>query len=192
MTRLERNARHQIGRNSVRDPSDIVAEALAGFVAKEESAANRFKDTASLTYWLLRVQSNKTFDHYRKVARNRESPYEDLTKFPVTDPTSKDTVDEVIFENVMASLTEKAKLNPMERRLLLEIMYPGKPISELAEEFDITEGNVRIQIHRLRQKLSALWPKITEHLPEYQITEAEAAERSLGRKTRLRRPRSKK
>ena len=46
-----------------------------------------------------------------------------------------------------------AELDETDRKLLLSFSLEGKPTKQIAEELDLTDGQVRVRLHRIRKKL---------------------------------------
>ena len=46
-----------------------------------------------------------------------------------------------------------AELDETDRKLLLSFSLEGKPTKQIAEELNLTDGQVRVRLHRIRRKL---------------------------------------
>ena len=45
------------------------------------------------------------------------------------------------------------KLNETDRKMLLAFSLEGRPTKEIAEEMKMSDGQVRVRLHRIRRKL---------------------------------------
>ena len=46
-----------------------------------------------------------------------------------------------------------AGLDETDRKLLLAFSLEGKPTRQIADEMDLTDGQVRVRLHRIRRRL---------------------------------------
>jgi RNA polymerase sigma-70 factor, ECF subfamily len=88
--------------------------------------------------WLHRVARNIAISNYhrRRSARPREIPLDESTE-----PVTGDAVDGVVNALLVASALNS--LSDSHRRVIVELFYNRRPVSEVAAELAIPEGTVR-------------------------------------------------
>ena len=107
----------------------------------------RFDGRCQLTTWAYRVQLNTAMSWRRKAARTRKRmPQIEALSDQVTDPSSGKAVTEDRVQSLLASLNEA------DRAVLLMLM-DNCETSQIAEVMGVTEGAVRLRLHRVRKRI---------------------------------------
>ncbi len=89
--------------------------------------------------WLHRVAHNIAISNYhrRRAARPKEVPLDDESAAAVTGDAVDGVVDALLVASALNSLSDS------HRRVIVELFYNRRPVSEVAGELAIPEGTVR-------------------------------------------------
>lgn len=111
----------------------------------------RFKGKCDLTTWAYRVHLNTAMSWRRSAARRRRLPISDAAPDRVVDPATANTVQEEMYldERVRQLL---ASLGETDRGLLL-MLLENIPNPQIADVMGVTEGAVRVRLHRIRRRI---------------------------------------
>lgn len=112
---------------------EIIAQAWGSFKS--------FRGDSKFSTWLYRVALNVAIAGIRK--QKRKNSYEHTENQYVVPPHSNE---KELLETIIKVL------NPIEKNMVL-LMIEGYNNSEIADIIGISEGNVRVKIHRIRNKL---------------------------------------
>lgn len=110
----------------------------------------KFRNKSLISTWIYRIAVNTCLTYLRTEKRQ-----------------AKDELTENIIENKVEEYTEKneqvallyqsiAKLEENDR-LIITMVLDELPYQEIAEISGISEGNLRVKIHRIKQKLTELY-----------------------------------
>ena len=119
------------------------------------TALPRLRDTASEKAFVARVAQNRAITHGVRQAR---LPRPTATELPDETPSLDQRID---TERQASRLLEVVRSLPLEQRRLVVLALEGFSTKEIAEEFDITENNAGVRLHRARTALKkrlAAWP----------------------------------
>lgn len=106
----------------------------------------RFDGRCQITTWAYRVQLNTAMSWRRKAARTRKRmPHVEALSDQVTDPDSG-TATEDRVKRLLAGLNET------DRAVLLMLM-DNCETSEIADVMGVTEGAIRLRLHRIRKRI---------------------------------------
>lgn len=107
--------------------------------------------------YLLKAVRNTALDMYRKIKSFKRGggqvaqALDELAEiFPASDNVEKETEQRELMKAVRTYL--KA-LPELQRNLFICRYWQASPIADLAEQFDMTEGHVKVMLSRLRKKL---------------------------------------
>ncbi len=122
---------------------------------------NSFKKEAKFSTWLFRIAFNKSISQQRK---NKAKPL-DMEAYFYETYTEDEWIDSLNLESTEERERKLkctiAKLEP-EQQLLLQLYYDkDMSVSEVAKIMNLTESNVKVKIHRARQRLFKLMQPIT-------------------------------
>ena len=107
----------------------------------------RFDGRCQLTTWAYRVQLNTAMSWRRKAARTRKRmPRLETLSDQVTDPSSGTAITDESVQRLLASLSES------DRAVLLMLM-DNCATSEIADVMGVTEGAIRLRLHRVRKRI---------------------------------------
>jgi len=111
---------------------------------------DKFRNQAQLSTWIYRIAVNTCLSYLRTAKRR-----------------ATDELNENIVENYAEEYSEKqeqiallyksiAKLEENER-IIISMVLDEIPYSEIAEVAGISEGNLRVKIHRIKHKLTEIY-----------------------------------
>lgn len=111
---------------------------------------DKFRNTAMISTWIYRIAVNTCLTYLRSEKRQAK---EELT--PQLAETRKEEYSE---KNEQVALLYKciAKLEESER-IIITMVLDELPYPEIAEISGISEGNLRVKIHRIKQRLTDLY-----------------------------------
>ena len=123
---------------------DAVQEAFSRVYALRTGLDERY----SFSAWLFTVTRRICIDELRKRRRIPELPGE-VPDMPV------ESAEAEFIRNWerLNRIHLLAELDEADRKLLLAFSLEGKPTKQIAEELDLTDGQVRVRLHRIRRKL---------------------------------------
>lgn len=115
----------------------------------------QFDGKSKLRTWVISILSNKITDHFRsaKVRRTDDEEDPDLVAAPSTHG-----IERVLMARQELSLVERAlgDLPERERLALLLVDVEGVPHQEACTSLDVSDGNLRVLLHRGRNRLRRL------------------------------------
>ncbi|MBL8564422.1 MAG: sigma-70 family RNA polymerase sigma factor [Hyphomicrobiaceae bacterium] len=127
------------------DVEDVVQETLLTIHLKRQT----WDESQPLSPWLRAIARNKLIDHLRRRGHRQYVPIED-------------------FENILEAPSETGQaaasldgrnlldgLKPRERSIVEAISIEGRSSREVAEKLEMTEGAVRVALHRALKTLAA-------------------------------------
>lgn len=124
---------------------DILQEALLAIHLKRHT----WRQEAPLRPWLYALTRHKIVDAFRARGRRVHLPVEDFSEVlvapPGRDPTEAADMDKLI-----------ARLEPRAAAIVRAIGLQGASFAEAAAQFSMTEGAVRVALHRALRRLSDL------------------------------------
>jgi RNA polymerase sigma-70 factor (ECF subfamily) len=135
------------GRRLRGDPAqteDLVQETLMAIHAKRAT----FDGAQLLTAWTYAIARYKLVDHFRRSGRARFRPIEDDDLFVVDD--------EIAAADARRDLTRAlADLPKHTRDLVVSVKLHEEPVADVARRTGMSEGAVKVAVHRGFQKLAA-------------------------------------
>lgn len=110
---------------------------------------DNFRNQSQISTWIYRIAINTCLSHLRVEKRNLSSPIEEHHIEIEDEPSIKREQINQLYKCI-AQLEEN-------ERLLISMVLDEVPYPEIAEVFHITEGNLRVKIHRIKQKLTMIY-----------------------------------
>lgn len=111
----------------------------------------KFRGESQVSTWIYRITANTCLLYLRS---NRKQTKVDLEKTALK--ISEETID---TENQIQLLYKCiSELNEADR-LIITLLLEEVPYSEIAEVISISEGNLRVKIHRIKQHLNSIYSK---------------------------------
>ncbi len=128
---------------STEDVEDVVQETLLAVHLKRHT----WDEGKPLLPWVRAIAHNKLVDNLRRRGRGRHVPIDDFSEFLAADeqPAASNGVD---AENVLGNLKGR------QRDIVLAISMEGQSARQVAERLGMTEGAVRVVLHRALKSLS--------------------------------------
>lgn len=128
---------------SVEDAEDILQETLLAMHLKRHTwAENRL-----LLPWLRAIAHHKLVDHLRRAGRAQYVPIEDLSDLLAAEPAAGS------FSRLDAEAAI-TRLKGRQRDVVVGMSVNGKSARQVAEELKMSEGAVRVVLHRALRSLS--------------------------------------
>lgn len=138
-------ARHAFFRYglSAEDVEDIVQETLLAMHLKRHT----WIDSKPLLPWVRAIAHNKLVDHLRRSKKGEHLPIDEFSEFLVADVPAS-------ISSGLDAETAIRHLTGRQRDVVVAISVDGKSAREVAESFRMTEGAVRVVLHRALRSLS--------------------------------------
>jgi RNA polymerase sigma-70 factor (ECF subfamily) len=116
-----------------------------------------FKGSAKLSTWIYRVVVNSCLSYIRKdkhrleiIASGKDLKNLDIPVVPEEEDTRQLDEKLAFFQKFMAEL-------PSSERTLVSLYLEDLSTREMAEVTGMSEANVRVRIHRIREKIKNQW-----------------------------------
>jgi len=126
---------------------DIAADLLQEIFLKVWENLPRFRNEASHSTWIYRIATNTCLRHLERDSRMPRGPVPDL-------PDASDSAE---TEQRIAHLYRSISALEESDRLLISMVLENMPYPEIAAIIGISEGNLRVKIHRAKQRLSTIF-----------------------------------
>lgn len=133
-------AMHRLGPD---DAEDVVQETLLALHLKRHT----WNEAQPLIPWVRAIARNKLVDNLRRRGREAHLPIEDFSEVLVGDP-------EPAAMNGADARTMIEKLKGRDRDIVVAISIEGASARQVAERLDMTEGAVRVALHRALRSLA--------------------------------------
>jgi RNA polymerase sigma-70 factor, ECF subfamily len=127
------------------DVEDVVQETLLAIHLKRHT----WRSTDPVTPWVVAISRNKTIDVLRRRGRRAELPLDE-----VPEPESADVTDEAAGHDLALMLDT---LDERQRRIVQLVSIEGHSSRSAAESLGISEGALRVALHRSLKALAARW-----------------------------------
>jgi RNA polymerase sigma-70 factor (ECF subfamily) len=111
---------------------------------------DKFRNQAMISTWIYRIAVNTCLTYLRSEKRQ--------AKDELTEQLAETRAEEFSEKNEQVALLYKciSKLEESER-IIITMVLDEVPYPEIAEISGISEGNLRVKIHRIKQKLTELY-----------------------------------
>jgi RNA polymerase sigma-70 factor, ECF subfamily len=133
-------AHHKLGPEDV---DDVVQETLLAVHLKRHT----WDQSKPLLPWVRAVARNKVIDNLRRRGRASHLPIDDVSEW-LADDQEPSQINNADAKNVIA------KLKGREREIVLAISVEGASARQVAQRLGMTEGAVRVALHRALQSLA--------------------------------------
>ncbi len=150
-----RDALYRICCGYVRDEADrqdIYQEVLIHIWKSLES----FRGQSQLGTWLYRITVNTCLGWLRKEKRRSQMLERARAEQQVVAAGQEQNVARPAADEVQQLYAHIAHLAPVDR-LLVSLYLEGMDSAEMASVLGISEGNVRVKLHRIKNQLRDLW-----------------------------------
>lgn len=116
---------------------------------------DKFRNQSQISTWIYRIAVNTCLSYLRSTKRK---PTESLNQH-LGEIHAVDASEEERQERVATLYTAISRLGEYER-IIITMVLDEIPYPEIAEIVGVTEGNLRVKIHRIKQKLTELYHRI--------------------------------
>lgn len=130
--------------------SDAANDLLQETFLKVWQNLDKFRNQAMISTWIYRIAVNTCLTYLRSEKRQ--------AKDELTDQLVETRAEEFSEKNEQVALLYKciSKLEESER-IIITMVLDEMPYAEIADISGISEGNLRVKIHRIKQKLTELY-----------------------------------
>jgi RNA polymerase sigma-70 factor (ECF subfamily) len=128
------------------DAEDIVQETLLAVHLKRQS----WDVDRPIAPWIMAIARNKLIDAQRRRGNRRTVPIDDFSDI-LTAERSEDSSDRNDLDRLLGKLGER------QRSLVRMLSVEGRSVRETADRLDMSEGAVRVALHRAIKALAALY-----------------------------------
>ncbi len=111
----------------------------------------KFRGESQVSTWLYRIAVNTCLLHLRDAKKLTKVDIEKTTLKISEDNNDKEVQVQLLYKCI-------SELNETDR-LIITLMLEEVPYGEIAEATSISEGNLRVKIHRIKQQLSEIYSK---------------------------------
>lgn len=111
----------------------------------------KFRGESQISTWLYRIAVNTCLLHLRDTKKHTKVDIEKTTLKISEDNNDKEVQVQLLYKCI-------SELNETDR-LIITLMLEEVPYGEIAEATSISEGNLRVKIHRIKQQLSEIYSK---------------------------------
>jgi len=133
---------------------DLASDTCQEVFIKVWQNLDRFKGQSKINTWIYRIAVNTCINVLRSVKYKRQNAEFNISKMSETledsqngeEPISKD-------EQLHAMYRCISILKPKDRSIIL-LVLDQEPYDQIAEIMGISENNLRVKIHRIKDKLS--------------------------------------
>ena len=130
------------------DAEDIVQDVLLAIHLKRGT----WDPARPIGPWLAAIVRNKVIDAFRRRGKRIDVPIDDVIETLATPDTTPDP-----DVKLLGSLLARLKDN--QRSIVTAISLEGATVRQTAERLQMTEGAVRVALHRALRSLAALYRK---------------------------------
>lgn len=130
------------------DVEDVVQETLLAIHLKRQT----WRPADPVTPWVVAISRNKTIDVLRRRGRRAELPLED-----VPEPEAPDAAENPTGQDLALML---ASLDDRQRRIVQLVSIEGHSSRSAAQTLGISEGALRVALHRSLKALAARWREV--------------------------------
>ncbi len=117
---------------------------------------SRFEGRSELSTWVYRITANTCLDHLRAASRRNRLVQGELPEDDETSAVDSGKPDPWLEDDVRRLHECIRRLPPLEKTLI-SLYLEDVGTDEMAEILGISSGNVRVKLHRTKQRLRALW-----------------------------------
>lgn len=126
--------------------------------------STRLPDSMQARYWLLRVGKNLAFNYFKRQSRERNANQKVWNE----PERPQEHADAEALQNETAALVRRAvaRLPKTLQDVIVLKEYGGLSYDEIAGSLGISVGNVKVRVHRARERLARELEAEDVHFPE--------------------------
>lgn len=111
---------------------------------------DKFRNQSQFSTWIYRIAVNTCLSYLRTAKRRATDELNDsIIENYTEEPSEKQEQIALLYKSI-AQLEEN-------ERIIITMVLDEVPYPEIAEVAGITEGNLRVKIHRIKQKLTEIY-----------------------------------
>ena len=111
----------------------------------------KFRGESQLSTWIYRIAVNTCLLHLRSNKKQTKVDFEKSTSTISEEINEKENQIQLLYKCI-------SELNETDR-LIITLLLEEVSYTEIAEVTSISEGNLRVKIHRIKQQLSTIYSK---------------------------------
>ncbi|KSV75532.1 hypothetical protein N185_16970 [Sinorhizobium sp. GW3] len=131
---------------NVNETEDVVQEVLLALHLKRST----WDSTRPLRPWLSAIVRNKTIDILRRRGRHMSVPIDDVMDYLAAEDQTVEAVKRLDITNAVN------RLQGAQKEIVRSISVEGTSVREAAMQLNMSEGAVRVALHRALKTLSGL------------------------------------
>jgi RNA polymerase sigma factor (sigma-70 family) len=112
---------------------------------------DKFRGDSQVSTWIYRIAVNTCLYHLRSL-KNKKSVDIDISMIRKEDEVNDKEQQIQLLYKCISELSESD-------RLIITLLLEEVPYGEIAAVTEISEGNLRVKIHRIKQQLSTIYAK---------------------------------
>ena len=147
LDRIKRICRYY--NSNTHDQEDMLQEIMVNIWKSLES----FRGDSSINTWIYRVAINTALSYSGKSYKYMKlmvcSDTAVLSQFLTDNPDAEEVNDEELYERMQNELNMLSVID----KALISLMLEGLSMKEIADVIGITEPNVKVKIHRIKEQL---------------------------------------
>jgi RNA polymerase sigma-70 factor (ECF subfamily) len=136
------------------DHSGIAEEVAQDVFIKCYRSLASYNGRSQFSTWLYTITYNACIDAIKKRKRHAADPLEHIDRGEQETIEQEDLLEREDKQNVIQSAIQQ--LNKEERMIVILFYYEEMSLKEIAKVMNLKENNVKVKLHRCRQKLSEL------------------------------------
>jgi RNA polymerase sigma factor (sigma-70 family) len=113
---------------------------------------DKFRNQSMISTWIYRIAVNTCLSHLRVDKRQAKDELTDNIIESIAEEHSEKNEQVALLYRCIAQLEEN-------ERIIITMVLDEVPYAEIATIAGISEGNLRVKIHRIKQKLTELYTK---------------------------------
>lgn len=126
----------------INDPETAKDMTQETFIAVWQSL-DSFRNESAVGTWIYRIATNKCLRSIQRERKQTDLPM----AFPIEESTSEEQDEKLVF--LRKCLSELPEMN----RIIISLYMEDLPQEEIAEITGLTHANVRVKVHRIKERL---------------------------------------
>jgi RNA polymerase sigma factor (sigma-70 family) len=135
--------------------ADVANDLMQETFVKVWQHLDKFRNQSQWSTWIYRIGVNTCLSYLRSAKRKPTEPLENS----LYEQKAEEHSDREKQEQIATLYKAIAQLGEYDR-IIITLVLDEVPYAEIAEIAEISEGNLRVRIHRIKQKLTELYNKI--------------------------------
>ena len=111
----------------------------------------KFRDESAIGTWIYRIAVNTCLTHLRSSKRMPSTELTEVKEFQLSSSVEDNEKIRLLYKMISQL--------PEVERLLITLVLEEVPYQEISEILNISQGNLRVRIHRVKQSLIQLFNK---------------------------------